>query len=185
MHLTVYFFGEKNTKASSPTTLSTFPLFPHGDSTPPPGLPIKATRTTTTAFANARTNARRRRRRHALTPPPPLFTPARQCQSRNAKPDLANPLQKGRDTAPELRVAVAAQIAVEEGDGERVEGVEVAVEGGGGEAGDAEEGFGDGGAPGEDVALLGFFVEEGVGAEDVGAEAVGEAKRLVSAEGED
>jgi hypothetical protein len=40
-----------------------------------------------------------------------------------------------------------------------------------GEAGDAEEGFGDGGAPSRDVALLGFFVEGGEGAEDVGAEA--------------
>jgi len=48
----------------------------------------------------------------------------------------------------------------------------VAIEAVGGEAGDAEEGLRDGGAPGDDVALLGFFVEEGVGAEDVGAETV-------------
>ncbi len=48
----------------------------------------------------------------------------------------------------------------------------MAIEAVGGEAGDAEEGLRDGGAPGDDVALLGFFVEEGVGAEDVGAETV-------------
>ena len=47
----------------------------------------------------------------------------------------------------------------------------MAVEAVGREAGDAEQGLGDGGAPGDDVAVLGFFVEEGVGVEDVGAEA--------------
>ena len=47
----------------------------------------------------------------------------------------------------------------------------MAVEAVDGESGDAEEGLGDGGAPGEDVALLALFVEVGVGAEDVGAEA--------------
>lgn len=46
----------------------------------------------------------------------------------------------------------------------------MAIEAVGGEAGDADQGLGDGGAPGDDVALLGVFVEEGVGAEDVGAE---------------
>lgn len=55
----------------------------------------------------------------------------------------------------------------------------MAVEGGGGEAGDAEEGFGYGGAPGLDVALLGLVVEEGEGVEDLGAEAVWGEEGLV------
>lgn len=47
----------------------------------------------------------------------------------------------------------------------------MAIEAVGREAGDAEESLGDGGAPRQDIALLAVFVEEDVGAEDLGAEA--------------
>lgn len=53
----------------------------------------------------------------------------------------------------------------------------MAVEAVEGEAGDAEERLRHGGAPGQDVALLALFVEVGVGAEDVGAEAFGRSVR--------
>lgn len=44
------------------------------------------------------------------------------------------------------------------------------IEAVGREARDAQQGFCYCGSPGSDVTLLGFFIEEGVGAEDVGAE---------------
>ncbi|OCT46132.1 hypothetical protein CLCR_01324 [Cladophialophora carrionii] len=142
--------------------------YPTTNSTAPPPTVARELKSAT------RVTRTRRRGTHTPIPPVPL------CRGTDTPgPPSADPLghielelTDPAEEAPKRTSEVRAHVLLEQADGKGIKGFNVLIKGLAWEVGVPLEDVDDDGPPGDDVALLRFFVKEDEGADDVGAETI-------------